>query len=1279
MKKITFTIAVIFIAMSAFGQGEWNWSNHLSSSGDLYPSGNILTDIQVDDDNNIYHCGAYDASSLDLQGSSLSNEGRWDAFVCKYSPNGTLQWINRMYSTHNDEAASMVVIDGYVYVVGDFRNEDIYFTPSFFLPNEGDWDTYLAKYDLDGNFLKATKLFGGSGSQRVKDMTYNPYTKDLIVTGLYKDQIIYNDGVTPLVTVNTIASGKEFYFAEIDTAGVVNGFSRAYTMQTNNSSQIKDVNMSPDSSYYFTGDLYDTLIFPGTTNDTIIGDASTSTALIFKMDKNLNLSWLRTGGGTGYDHANSAASDQYGNVYVSGKVEGTIKFDSTETLQTVDITGRSSTDFFICKYNQKGNLIWLKRKGGDGADNAYGLDVYNNLVQFCGIYADTLIINADTLTSSSTTDINTGFAIFDVDGNEIGGQSIGGSDNNDYGRAIRFDKAGHTLISGYFTSSSVKIGDSTYTNNSNTGSGYSRDAFIAAYYYPFNVTLAQTEQILCASDSTAELVGSMYFGNGNYSYEWSPNVVDFVDSVAFNLPAGTYTLTVRDGNDSVAFASYTITEPSLINVELDSTNLTCYQAGDGTITTSVTGGTGAYSFEWVGASGYNPTDQNQSNIGVGWYQVTVSDENNCEVRDSIEIIQPDKIKSTATVTPESPGGNDGTLNISVTGGTTPYNYSWKLEGASIPGNTNNLINLEEGLYTANITDDNSCPYDTNIVVPGVNLRVVLNGTDISCANAGDGLLSASIASGYDATKTYTYEFFDSTKTSLGDSSEVSTFSDLGKGWYFVKLTESETNETDMDSVLIDEPDSIKIAFNPMDAECAGGNTSIGTVITGGVPDFTFLWSDGSSTQSIAGKPAGEYKLTVTDANSCSVTDSSETKQPPALLVNIVENQPISCFGSINGQLDAIVSGGTTPYTYKWNDNGRQDTYFARLLADGVYEVEVEDSMNCTVVKSYKLSEPPMLQLADMDTSNLSCTNTNDGFFKVYITGGTPPYNYNWPLYPSNDSSSAANLPPFEAPISVEVSDSRGCGDSIYSFLVNNPPSPLTVSEDVDAHIDNACHGSKAGTLGISASGGWGAYEYSVNVIDWQSSPIFTDLDARIYTISVRDIENCVKTVDVTIDEPNDLAFVTEQSVGASLSVSATGGTEPYEYSLDKFEWQNASVFEGLANGEYKIYIRDANQCGPDSSGALLVSTNITNTLANSGISLFPNPSDGLVTLQLATLSVEELKIELFSLTGARVYSSNERVAPVSDHNILLDLSTLDRGVYLMKINNVPLQQKIVLE
>ncbi len=341
-----------------------------------------------------------------------------------------------------DEAVSLAIQGNNLYVAGNFKSPRLYFSSTDFLVNENNFDSFFATYDLDGNFIGAVKIFSGNNVERIKDMIYTPITNNLIFAAFFKNEIKYTDISGP-VTVNA-SSSKDLLIVRSDLSGIIQDTAR-YTTSVQNS-VLKDVNLSSDNGYYLSGDLFGTIYF--TSNDSIKGNTDyNSDALVIKVDNNLNFLWARKGGGIGYDHANNAISDRFGNVYLTGKVESTVTFDSTAFSQSHLINSFGGPDLFLAKYNKLGTLQWISRKGDAGDDDGSGLIQQENLVQFCGNISGSVIFNTDTLKSTGLTDVNTGFAIYDIKGNEIGAQGIGGT-GLDRGSTITFHPNRNTIIAG---------------------------------------------------------------------------------------------------------------------------------------------------------------------------------------------------------------------------------------------------------------------------------------------------------------------------------------------------------------------------------------------------------------------------------------------------------------------------------------------------------------------------------------------------------------------------------------------------------------------------------------------------------------------------------------------------------------------------------------------------------------------------------------------------------------------------------------------------------------
>jgi hypothetical protein len=1274
MKKyhITFILSLLTTCYT-FSQ-EWIWSNQLESPGNLYPSPNIVSAIITDDNNNVYHCGGFDGSTMTIQDAILSNSvgSTWDGFVSKFDENGKLLWLRQIHSDGNDDAVAMAIVGNYLFVIGPY-SDLVTFAPGKTLTHSGgSFDSYLAKYDLDGNFIKATQIFWSANIARAKDMTYDSRRKELVITGFLKTEINYFDGSVNQ-NIPSKEGGKDIFIVQADTSGTVKNINTFWTLALNNKSVIKDVNISADSNYYLSGDLVDKLIFaPG---DTIYGDLL-SDALLIKVDKNLNKTWTRIASSSGYDHANSGASDKDGNIYLTGKVSTDITFYNSSGYSPVVLPATSGIDLFVAKYYPDGRIAWAKRKGGKGNDDGFGIAINENLVQLIGNYADTIIFNDDTLTSSSTVDINTSFAVLDLDGNEIGAQGIGGT-GEDIGRSLAINKNGRTIISGYFTSPTLSIKDSTYTNTLPTTA---RDGFIASFSYPFKGVITKENDITCPNGNNGKLLVTSYFGIGPYTYAWSSpdtNTIESNDSVAFNLAAGTYSVTITDSRGQhTTSPAFVLADPEDFNITLLPSDLSCYESEDGAINTTVTGGTPSYNYAWEGPSGNDPVAKDQVDLLAGKYTITVTDSKGCKAKDSVDVLQPDKIIfGNVVVAPSDPAGT-GSIDLDVSGGAGNYTYAWVFNTTdSLIGRTyDTLKNLIDGDYKAYAIDQDLCQQDTTISVPGAEMRVDLVGTNVTCYNDGNGSAYATIISGR---KSYPFIFtfrdeFNNPISPVNDS----IIESLLPGKYFVTATEQGgDNRIAMDTVIIAQPDTLTLSFDADSVDCNGKETGVITLtVSGGNGSNTYLWSNGSVSKNLTNIPAGKYNVRVTDSKSCTSIDSTIVEEPTALNVNVVLNHIISCKGYNDGRLLANVSGGITPYTYSWDDPVNQVNQVAVNLYSGNYAVTVTDMNGCINSDSYNLTEPLPLSLATVDTNHITCKNANDGSISVEMAGGTAPYSYSWNQTGLGNTNTIQGL--FPVLYALTVTDANGCVNDSLSFKVQSPPSQLKLEEIIENHVDNKCFDGTSGRLTVRADGGWEDYQFSSDLQNWKNDSNFVDLASSAYTISVKDKNGCIANLGIEVLQPTELSIIVNASENV-IEAEGNGGTLPYLFSLNGGAWQELGTFNSLRTGSYSVELVDANGCSISSENVVL--TDINTTKADEYPGIYPNPSKGMFNLFFNSSSGTELNIEILSLLGSSIYNDTEYISAGENQVVPIDISDQEPGVYLLRINGTVSDTKLIIK
>ncbi len=1179
MKKLLVLVYILFSSIILIKGQNWNWSNHFKCDGNVVP-----TCVIPDNSSNIYIAGYYINFPLSVETATIQNLGDWDGFIAKFNMNGALQWITRIGGTERDEIVSLVIVGNNLYVAGNYRNSTVYFTPTDSLINENLWDSFLARYDLNGNYLESTIIFHGNERERIGSMIFDSYENQLIIVAQFRNEIKYNDLSGPVII--PARGSKDFIIAKSDFSGIIRDTSFFYSSITN--SILKNINLSQNEGYFVSGDLFGTIYFNA--SDSITGNTTyNADALVFKINKNLDFQWARKGGGLGYDHANSGISDKYGNVYIAGKCESTITFDSTAILSSHSISGFGAQDLFLAKYNKLGTLRWIRRKGDAGNDDGFGLAQRENLVQFCGNVSGTVIFNVDTLKTSGTSDVNTGFAIFNTSGNEIGAQGIGGT-GLDRGEVITFTPDGNTVIGGYFDSPTINIGDSTFNNSTGTYNG-----FIGEYHYPLNAVFTTIENITCNGGNDGSLIVTPYFGVGPYNYLWSANVTSYTDSLAFNLSAGNYSVTVTDSRDSTAFTNIILSQPSAITIDSSLTHVTCYNGNNASIDITVSGGTvaGNYQYSWqtdIG-SGLNPTAADQTGLTYGNYFLAVMDDNSCEAFDTFTINQPDKInfgQSVVTNVTIPPGGN-GAIDLTVSGGTPAYSYSWTGPG-TFSSTDEDISNLDGGTYIIQVTDFNTCTNDTSFLVNDSTLLIayISNKTNVDCKGNFTGSATVSVTGGSDD---YTYAWRDVLSNPVGGNDPV--LSGVPANTYFVLVTDNTDARTAETSVIINEPTlDLTSSISGTDLKCYNDGSGVANLsVSGGTLPYYHNWSNGATSEDLINLQSGTYSVTITDANGCIDNNSIFIDQPEVMAVDIIIEAEILCNGDLTGRLRADVTGGTGMLSYLWNDPGSQDTKTATDLEGGNYTVTVTDQSKCKVTNSAQLVEPLAITITE-SIQDPACFGLSDGQIIPTVSGGTAPFDYVWSTGWTNRIINNIEAGDY----TLTVTDHNNC-TKVGDYTLTDPPQ---ITFENISLTDASCFGYDDGSITMTASGGTGTYEYSNNNgATYQTSPDFITLFAGDYTLIAKDENDCESADSlITINQPDGIDIQSEEvqhitcmgDNNGAITIVASGGAGSLLYSIndgaDYFD--NSGLFTGLIEGEYPVRVIDADNC--EVSGSVLTIT-----------------------------------------------------------------------------------------
>ena len=340
------------------------------------------------------------------------------------------------------------------------------------------------------------------------------------------------------------------------------------------------------------------------------------------------------------------------------------------------------------------------------------------------------------------------------------------------------------------------------------------------------------------------------------------------------------------------------------------------------------------------------------------------------------------------------------------------------------------------------------------------------------------------------------------------------------------------------------------AVTQFDIDCGvvqGGcvNGSIDLNVSGGVPGYQFLWSNGATTEDLNQVPCTIYTVTVTDANNCTMTRSIDLTPNIVPITCIITPQNAAACNANSGTATVVsIAGGVAPYTYSWNTVPVQTSQTATGLAAGTYVVLITDANGCTAVDQITIVDAAPISYSAA-TSPVSCFGGTDGTFVPTILGGTAPYTYLW-----NDGSTAAarhNLG--RGTYVVTITDAMGCTAMMSRWI--NSPTPLNLLATSVAAA--SCNGAFDGVFTTSTFGGTPPYSYLWS--DGSTSEDRYDLGRGVHTVTVTDANGCSTTIIRWINSPTLLRSYAGQVSQASCYTSAdgvfmtntVGGTPPYTY------------------------------------------------------------------------------------------------------------------------------------
>jgi len=605
------------------------------------------------------------------------------------------------------------------------------------------------------------------------------------------------------------------------------------------------------------------------------------------------------------------------------------------------------------------------------------------------------------------------------------------------------------------------------------------------------------------------------------------------------------------------------------------TDALCFGQSNGTITVTATGGSEPYEYSKNGGSNYQ-----SSNIFTGLiantYSIRVKDQigNTFDLLETI--LNPELLEIGGTFQSVTGcfGNTNAFIHLTATGGKTPYQFS--INSGTTWYTNGDFNNLGIGTYFAKVKDANDCISSTTVVITQpTNLTFTkTEQNEYPCKESNNGRITIN-ATGGNTPYEYSIDGLHYQSSNIFTSLNASVFTVYVRDSKFCLKTTTAT---------ITEPPLLQIdSVGKTDLVCSGQNTGqIRIFARGGIPNITYSvnGTSFSSNNIFNNLASGSYQAIAMDQNGCQKSQSITIASPAAIVVDSFQNKNIQCAGMVDGYIKIYAHGGTSPLSYSLNgiDNFQPNGIFLNLSANN-YPLTIKDSRSCTLVSNQSIYEPSALQVSTT-VIDATCFGTANGGVVLSAAYGTQPYRYsidggtNYTKSGEFNSLIASNY-------NYKILDTMNCSLT-GSFVIASPAkinfNPIIIN-------DIQCYGQTSGSINITAQGGQSPYLYSKNAgINYQTSGLFSNLDANFYLLKIKDFYQCIVDTLVEISEPSINISHSKQNItcfgahNGSINLNVSGDNSPFEISFNGSAYSTQTNYTNLLKGVYPITIKDAQNC-----------------------------------------------------------------------------------------------------
>ncbi len=673
------------------------------------------------------------------------------------------------------------------------------------------------------------------------------------------------------------------------------------------------------------------------------------------------------------------------------------------------------------------------------------------------------------------------------------------------------------------------------------------------------------QPVKCAGEATGSICIQLT-GGGRPSFLWSTGDTT---ACAENLAGGLYSVTISENGCVTVLTDLLVPEAPPLKILAETSPASCHNTRDAAIRLSVFGGAGGYQYRW--SNGFLLKDL--QGILPGTYTVTVTDVDGCA------LVQPILAPAPAPLAIEQDSLSDirckgeanGAVLVSGQGGVPPYQWRWN-DGSLAPFRTE----LGKGSYTLSITDFNRCTAvrTFSIQEPDALSVSIVQIQPPRCQGDTSGILEARLSGG---TGPYLY--------SWNTGSAASRLDRVGVGVFWVIARDA--NGCVSDTAWINVETLSRLEWNASIAPplCSGRSDGVIELLPAGSGPFKFEWMNGDTTAVLQGVPEGAYAVRVVDSEGCRYDTVFQLRAAENPIRIGVTSIPPSCAGGGDGLISLQPLQATyPPLKYVWENGSREKD--RKGLLEGIYSVSVEDGAGCQLVlDSLPLAGPPPLRYELVAQGEIVCQGDSTGFLELAVSGGVPPYSYQW-KGTNAQTASVYNLK--AGSYQVFIQDQKGCPLNAVFRLTE--PKPIEIG--VDVQIGNICLGDTTNQLKAAVTGG--APPYTLKWSNGKSDPVLNNVPPGDYFLAVLDGNGCQKVYASAKvrDRGKPLSLLNFQALDVScfgerdgrLSASVSGGTPPYTYffgGTSAIVKTNEPVYTlgGLGpDSKYYVVVSDGQGC-----------------------------------------------------------------------------------------------------